>query len=120
MRTRHGLKSLSALALIAGVMACSGSSGENASSEDAVKAKCVNEEALLTLGFDRAMAKWLDAAATDLRDNQATLARIESIVGDAKVIGLGEPDQGFHEFPELRNAVLKMLVEKKDVRALTL
>ncbi len=60
------------------------------------------------------------AADSPASVTDAFLSRVEAIAGDAVVLGFGEPDHGFHEFPELRNKVFKMLVEKKGFRALTL
>ncbi len=108
------------VAFLAATAACSVLEDETDSSEDAIKAQCVTEETLATQPFDKAVAAWLAYAGTDLRDEPAMLARMEQIVGDANVVGFGEPDHGFHEFAAIRNQVFEMLVEKKDFRAITL
>jgi erythromycin esterase-like protein len=86
----------------------------------AAAAQCAPEDALAKMGRDRATAAWLRTAATPLDNEKPMLARIAEIAGDAQVVGFGEPDHGWHEFPELRNAVFEMLVEEKDFRAITL
>jgi erythromycin esterase-like protein len=122
MSRRLGLISVFLLAAVA----CGGSGGGDDGAEQGVDAvtsgKCVKEETLTSSkSFDDAMAAWIQSSATDLADKKAFLARLEAIVGDnTKVVGFGEPDHGFHEFAAIRNDVFKMLVEKKDLRAITL
>jgi erythromycin esterase-like protein len=106
--------------LVLASAACSIVTDDRESSEDAIKAQCITEETIAKQSFDSAVAAWLKNAATDLRDDAAMLDRMEKIVGKAKIVGFGEPDHGFHEFAELRNKVFKMLVERKDFRAITL
>ncbi len=66
------------------------------------------------------VATWIRSHAARLEDQEAAFEKIDSIVRDALVIGFGEPDHGFREFAEFRNALVEHLVRTHDVRAITL
>ncbi len=106
--------------IVAFATACSLAGSEDAeTSADSVRAPCVTSETLEQRGLDGAVTAWLQSTATDLGDEPALLRRVLEIAGDAKIVGLGEPDHGFHDFAAIRNAVFKTLVQKKDFAAIT-
>jgi erythromycin esterase-like protein len=100
-------------------VACARSGDDGASGSDAITSACVDGANPGPADLDAAIGRWIGSVKTDLGGAEG-LRRIDAIVGNAKLIGLGEPDHGFHEFAQLRNDVFEMLVGSRDVRALTL
>ncbi|WP_236725182.1 erythromycin esterase family protein [Amycolatopsis orientalis] len=67
----------------------------------------------------------LDRAAHPLRStepgrNTADLRALGGMIGDAKVVGLGEATHGSHEFFTMKERVFRYLVEEKGFRAFAL
>ncbi|WP_435603522.1 erythromycin esterase family protein [Streptomyces sp. bgisy130] len=71
-----------------------------------------------TAGGERNPVRALEQAAhplrsTEPRGNTADLRALGSMVGDAKVVGLGEATHGSHEFFAMKERVFRYLVEEK-------
>ncbi len=106
------------LFLLCASAACSsGRADVDGESSDVVSAQC---GALPAGSGATALGPWLQSNAVSLDKLPEALDRIDQIVGEATLVGLGEPDHGFHEFPAFRNEVFKMLVERRGLRAITL
>ncbi|WP_405685694.1 erythromycin esterase family protein [Streptomyces sp. NBC_00057] len=71
-----------------------------------------------TAGREQNPVRALEQAAHPLRStepggNTADLRALDSMIGDAKVVGLGEATHGSHEFFTMKERVFRHLVEKK-------
>ncbi|MFI1524645.1 erythromycin esterase family protein [Kitasatospora cineracea] len=72
-----------------------------------------------------AVVRALDGVArplrtTEARGGTADLRALGAMIGDAKVVGLGEATHGSHEFFAMKQRVLRYLVEEKDFTAFAL
>ncbi|MFI9552021.1 erythromycin esterase family protein [Nonomuraea endophytica] len=81
--------------------------------------------AAVTPGGGQDPVRALERAAHPLRSTEpgrrtADLRALGAIIGDAKVVGLGEATHGSHEFFAMKERVFRYLVEKKGFRTFAL
>ena len=74
---------------------------------------------------EEALANWaathaFQVTTVDPASNDSDLLRLESAIGTARVVALGEPMHGAHEPPAFRNRLFRFLVEQMGFTAIAL
>ena len=70
----------------------------------------------LAISEDNSWCEWVAANAVPA----ANLGAFGNLIGDSQVVGLGEPDHGLHECPQLRNQYFQYLVQEKKFKVFIL